>query len=82
MNYLLHKIKIYLAKIILFLLLLVTMFNNAYADCDPDTNPFCEDVDLPVPLDTNLVILITLAIIFSIYTLQKKLNNQQVIHNI
>ncbi len=81
MNYILLKIKIYLAKVIIFSLALVTMFNNAYANCDPNTDPFCEDIDLPVPLDTNLIVLITAATIFSIYTLHKKIKQQQVLHN-
>lgn len=80
MNYLLSKIKIYLAKFIIFLLALVTMFNNAYAQIDCNTDPNCLDPDLPVPLDTNLIILITLAIIFSFYTLHKNIKHQQVLH--
>ncbi len=77
--------RIFFKKCKLILIAILAQTTNIYADCDynvdPIVDPFCDDPDLPVPLDTNLIILIALALIFTFYTLHKKIKHQQVLHN-
>lgn len=74
-----NLIKKYTKLLIFTIILLAT--TNLYADPDPEicTNPLdpneivdCGDVDLAVPLDSNLYILMGITVIGVFYTFRKK----------